>query len=287
MVLKLDPRFSIVWRDPFSMQFGIDPVRAVLREVSAAEERLIAALGPGISRSGLSMTAISCGVDEREVDGLLRRLEPVLLRSGPDPGRPPRTVAIAGVGPTVERIADTLVSAGVRVDVGASLPHSPCDFGIAVGHHVLDPESYGFWLRRDLPHLSVVFGDDAVSIGPLVEPGSTACLYCLEHYRRDADASWAAIAAQLWGRQATSETLLASIETTARVVRLTLGRLAGQRAGIATTGRIAVDSGQTTVREWLPHPECGCIDLSESRPGIDSALDSDRPTTGATVGARA
>ncbi len=285
MVLKLDPRFSIVWRDPFSMQFGTDPPRVVLREVSAAEERLIAALGLGISRTGLRMTAISCDIGEREVESLLRRLGPVLVH--PRAQRPPHTVAIAGVGPTVERIADTLVSAGVRAEVGASVPHSPCDFGIAVGHHVLDPESYGFWLRRDVPHLSVVFGDDAVSIGPLVEPGVTACLYCLEHHRRDADGSWAAIAAQLWGRHAASETLLSSIETTARVVRLALARLAGERARTATTVRIAADSGQTTVREWLPHPECGCIDLSESQPGSDSALDSARPTTGATVGVRA
>ena len=76
------------------------------------------------------------------------------------------------MGPTVERIATRSLSAGVRVAVGASTPPTTtCDLGIAVGHYVLDPESYGFWLRRDLPHLPVVFGDDSVTIGPLVEPG--------------------------------------------------------------------------------------------------------------------
>jgi bacteriocin biosynthesis cyclodehydratase domain-containing protein len=291
MVLKLDSRPAIVWRDPFSLQFGIEPVRAVLREVTTAEERMIAALGAGVSRSGLAMIASSSGAGEREVVSLLKRLDGLLVTPA-DPTPAPR-VAISGSGPTVERIADALAIAGVQVSVGGAIPDASCDLGLAVGHYVLDPDSYGFWLRRDLPHLPVLFGDDSVTIGPLVEPGSTACLYCLEHYRRDADASWSAIASQLWGRHSESETQLASIEVAARVARLAVRRLAGERASVATSIRLDVATGETTARTWLPHPECGCIDLpnnlsrpGEDRPGTGLARDSGRPRTVAAVAAR-
>ncbi len=295
MVLKLDGRFACVWRDPFSLQIGVDPARVVLREVSSPQERMIAALVSGVSRSGLEMIAGSSEADDQGVSGLLRTLKPLLL-----PDTPERTVArvsVVGSGPTVEHIAATLALAGVTVSVGSVAPE-PADLGIVVGHYVLDPDSYGYWLRRDLPHVPVIFGDDSVQIGPIVEPGRTPCLYCLEHYRRDADASWSAIASQLWGRRAFSETPLVAAEVAARVARMVVTRLAvgraHTRAMTARSFRLAVESGEVTRRDWMPHPECGCIavsadpvsadpvsadPVSAGRPGSGSAPDSDRPTT--------
>jgi hypothetical protein len=304
MVLKLDGRFACVWRDPFSLQLGVDPARVVLREVTTAEERMIAALGSGVSRSGLDMIAESSGASEQDVAALLRKLKLLLVPEAVEP--PAARVSIVGRGQTVERIAGILALAGVSVTVSATVTSEPTDLGIVVGHYVLDPESYGFWLRRDLPHLPVVFGDDSVQLGPIVEPGSTPCLYCLEHYRRDADASWSAIASQLWGRRAASETPLVSAEVAARVARLVLGRLESGRlesgrlesgrlesgrqsghrpgrAGAARSFRLAVDSGELTRRDWMPHPDCGCVAIpgisSAGRPGTDSAPDSGQPTT--------
>jgi bacteriocin biosynthesis cyclodehydratase domain-containing protein len=293
MVLRLDSRFAVVWRDPFSLQFGIEPARVILREVTAADERMIAALGGGVSRSGLDMIATSSGATEEDASALLRRLKPILLsRETPPPA--PR-VSIVGAGPTVERVASSLALERVQVSVRATPGDEECDLGIAVGHYVLDPETYGFWLRRDLPHLPVVFGDDTVTMGPMVEAGRTPCLYCLEHYRRDADASWSAIASQLWGRQASSETPLVSAEVAARVARTVLTRLArGPSSGRSMTARsfrLAVDSGEVTRRDWMPHPDCGCVavpsDFSAGRPGNGSPTGSGRPTTVAVSTSRA
>jgi bacteriocin biosynthesis cyclodehydratase domain-containing protein len=299
MVLKLDGRYATVWRDPFSLQIGVDPARVVLREVTTAEERMIAALGSGVSRSGLEMIAGSSGASEQEVSSLLRKLKVLLL---PEPTKhPDARVSIVGSGQTVDRIATTLALADVSVTVSATAVEEDSDLGIAVGHYVLDPDSYGFWLRRDLPHVPVVFGDDSVQIGPLVEPGNSPCLYCLEHYRRDADASWAAIASQLWGRRASSETALVSAEVAARVARLVLLRLEtgrpptrsmatrsmATRSMAARSFRLFVESGEVTRRDWMPHPDCGCVTLSADRPGTDSAPDSDPPTTVSVSASRA
>jgi bacteriocin biosynthesis cyclodehydratase domain-containing protein len=273
MVLKLDPRATMVWRDPFSLQFGVDPARAVLREVSSSEERMIAALASGVSRSGLTMIAQSSGSDERVIENLIARVDALLV----DDEEPQiqKVVNIAGTGPTVDRIAETLVQSGVLVRVSVRASTEPCDLGLAVGHYVLDPDSYGFWLRRDLPHLPIIFGDETVAIGPLVEPGVTACLYCLEHHRRDADASWSAIASQLWGRVSASETPLVSREVAAIASRIIMTRLADKRVGVtvaaATSLRLSVDTGQSIRRDWMPHPGCGCIRL----PGVETAGDTE------------
>jgi bacteriocin biosynthesis cyclodehydratase domain-containing protein len=202
---------------------------------------------------------------------------------------PAARVSIVGTGQTVERIAATLALEGVAVSVSRTVTDDACDLGVVVGHYVLDPDSYGFWLRRDLPHLPVIFGDDSVQVGPVVEPGHGPCLYCLEHHRRDADASWSAIASQLWARRSSSETPLVSSEVAARVCRLVLDRLraAPQRGSAvqrnrtlsARSFRIDVESGEVTRRDWMPHPDCGCLELSADRPGIGSAAGSDQPTT--------
>ncbi len=84
MTLKLDPQFPLVWRDPVSLQLGIDEPRVILDDVSGAEERMIAALAVGVSRCGLSMIGIEAGATETDIGRLLARLEPAL-----EPAREP------------------------------------------------------------------------------------------------------------------------------------------------------------------------------------------------------
>jgi bacteriocin biosynthesis cyclodehydratase domain-containing protein len=296
MVLRLDGRFATVWRDPFSLQIGVDPARVVLRDVSTAQERMIAALESGVSRSGLDMIASSSGASATDVSALLRTLKLLLVADEPV-GIAPR-VSIVGAGQTVERIANTLALAGAQVSVSVRVAESAtedeCDLGVVVGHYVLDPESYGFWLRRDLPHLPVVFGDESVMIGPMIGPGSSPCLYCLEHHRRDSDASWSAIASQLWGRRARSETPLASTEVATRVARLALARLESGRPARRTMSarsfQLVAETGEVTRREWMPHPDCGCIAVPGNGilPGnigpSGFALSADPPETGSPRG---
>ncbi len=56
MVLKLDPRFPLVWRTPSSLQLGVDPAVVTLHDVSETTERLLAALVAGV---GLLLLALS------------------------------------------------------------------------------------------------------------------------------------------------------------------------------------------------------------------------------------
>jgi len=49
MLLQLDPHLPVVWRDPTTVQLGVDVVAAVLTEVDAADERLLSVLARGVA----------------------------------------------------------------------------------------------------------------------------------------------------------------------------------------------------------------------------------------------
>ena len=250
MVLRLDPRYPLVWRSPSDLQFGVDQVRVLLTDVSSAEERVIAALLRGISRSGLEMVATDAELPD--LDALLATLEPALLA----PAEPrAMTVAVEGSGPAADLVRARFEEAGIR-----SSP-SP-DLAVLIAHHVLSPDQHGHWLRRDVPHLPVVFGDQLVHIGPLIEPGSGPCLHCLERHRTDADPARPAIASQLWGRPSSSETPLIAGEVAAIVVRLGLARL----DGLPAPEELSLDAttGERHRRSWHSHPACGCGGLEEA-----------------------
>ena len=278
-MLKLDQRIPVVWRNPFDLQFGISPPRAILREVSPEQESVIAALRTGVTRSGLAMIARIAGMDDAQLVHLLAKLSRVIQHlpdaARADPASAPATAAsaaaltsasisVVGRGPTVHRIARSLGDSGHRVATSTGAPLHDADLAIVVGHYVLDPALYGHWLRRDIPHLPVIFGDNEVVVGPMIEPGSGPCLFCLERYRAEADPVWPAIAAQLWGRRSHAETALTSRETAVRVTRLVSRRLASGMAAAATSVHLDPNSGTARLVTWRAHPECGCIALSSS-----------------------
>jgi len=289
MVLRLDPRYPLVWRSPSDLQFGVDRAQVLLTDVSFAEERVIAALLRGISRSGVEMVATDA--DLPDLDALLATLEPALLApAGPRAMR----VAVEGSGPAADLARARFEEAGIRSSDGP-------DLAVLIAHHVLSPDQHGHWLRRDVPHLPVLFGDQQVHIGPLIEPGHGPCLHCLERHRTDADPARPAIASQLWGRRSSTETPLVAGEVAAIVVRTVLARLEGRPAPdrVTATAELTLDAatGERRLRDWYNHPGCGCSGLAEAatavRPESDSASVPLRapipigPRRGAAAAARA
>ena len=263
MVLRIDPRYPLVWRSPSSLQLGVaDPV-VVLHEVSGSDELMISALLTGVSRPGLAMIARGGGSDDAAATALLAAVAPALEPTAP---RSTHAVTLVGSGRTADRIAAMLAEEGVRVSIAhdaEAAAATACDLAIAVGHYVLAPQLHGLWLRRDVPHLPVVLSDTSTTVGPVVEPGIGPCLYCLQRYRTDADPAWPALSAQLWGRRSPIESTLVAGEIAGIASRAALTRLsAGHAASAHSSTEIDVRSGETTTRLWQPHPECGCTGVS-------------------------
>ncbi|MFM9877362.1 MAG: TOMM precursor leader peptide-binding protein [Rhodoglobus sp.] len=257
MILKLDPRYPVVWRSPSSIQVGVDPPVAVIDGVTAGQERLLAALAVGVSDAGIGIVTREPSEHSR---ALLDALGPAMAQPGP-PSTDSGVVAVAGSGPLATDLAHILGASGVRVltsERADALADAGADLAVAVAHYVVAPHLHSLWLRRDVPHLPIVFSDSAVRIGPLVEPGVGPCLRCLELHHRDLDFAWPAVATQLLGRRGGAESALLASEGASAAARLVLERLASGAAGASTSLRIDAATGERTLARWQPHTDCGC-----------------------------
>ena len=257
MILRLDPRRVVVWRTPRSMQIGVDPALVVLDPVSDGDARLIAALETGVTRAGLAVLAQAARVSDERVGQLLALLGPALTGTTPTEPLRPR-VAVVGRTAAAARIARVIAEAGHPVITAETGDHladdGAVDAAVLVSQHVVDPLEHLRWLRRDIRHLPVVLGELAATIGPLVVPGHTACLACVEQRRTAADSAWPAIAAQLWNTRAAADTALIAAEAGAAAVRM-LSRAGGQSL------RISAHDGERREHRWEPSPRCGCLGL--------------------------
>lgn len=266
MILRLDPRRPFVWRTPSSIQIGIDPVVVVLEDVDDGDARVLASLATGVTRQGLSVIGGAAGVDEARLDALVEALRPALEPARPAEGAQvqPATVCVIGSVPAAARIAGLLAAAGHRVLAATAhddLGTEHISAAVLVSHHVIDPFEHLRWLNRDIPHLAVVFGELAATVGPLVRPGATPCLACVEQQRTDADPAWPAIGTQLWGVPAAADTTLLATEAALETVRMLAERPEDQV-------RIDAERGERIRRRWDYSARCGCrgLELSLAAP---------------------
>lgn len=269
MTIRIDPRWPLVWRDPFTIQLGIDPPRVVISDVGQTEERLLAALAVGITRAGLDVIAER---DGHVVDAFLEAIAPALM--APTPGRTGASVALSGDGRFADECGRLLGEAGIRVvraHSPALLTETAPQLAVIVGHGVFPPETHAIWLRRDVSHLPVLFTDSAVQVGPTVEPGRSACLVCIELHRRDADPSWPAIATQLLGRAIRPDPPALATEAAAVATRAVLDRLEAGPTG--SPGVRITLQGERSILRWQPHPDCGCRGLSPTERGTGSGAE--------------
>lgn len=282
MMLRLDPRLPLVWRSPFGVQLGIDPVVVRIDNVTEGQERMLAALTVGTSAPGLAVVAGGRGSDAALARDQLLALVAPALEVAPQTAQ--GAVAISGSDTIVTAIAGLLAGHGIEVLTAtdaADLTDSTPEIAVVVGHFVLAPRLHAIWLRRDIPHLSVVVGDAASVVGPVVEPGVGPCLLCVELHHRDADAAWPAIAAQLLGRRSGVESTTLVAETAAAACRMVLARLRGPSGGgSARSVRIDGATGERRWRQWQVHPECGCGGIPDlETTANDPALSPARPET--------
>jgi len=266
MDIRLDPRLPLVWRDPHTLQIGTDRAVVVLSGVTSRHERIVSAIAAGLTREGPGEVARRLGCRAADVVEMVERLEPALLRSGP---RAAVVIHVSGASALADEIRSLVASVGVRAqpvdgDTAATTPRPT--LGVAVSDHVHDPVLTGVWLRRDVPHLSVVTGDRSTRIGPVVVPGEVACAHCLDLHRSDHDSAWGVIAGQLWGRPAVAPSLLATREVAALATRRIVARALGDPAcpPDAVIETLDADTGTVTRSTSRPHPECGCAILPRS-----------------------
>jgi bacteriocin biosynthesis cyclodehydratase domain-containing protein len=135
------------------------------------------------------------------------------------------------------------------------------DLAIVTGHQPPGPPS-GLMADR-VPHLAASASEAIGVVGPLVLPGRTACLRCLDHARADRDPAWPLILAQLATRQpdppACDAALAAAVAAQAAAQALAFIDKA-PLADAVTNGtlELVLPAWQWRRRTWRPHEACGC-----------------------------
>lgn len=113
-------------------------------------------------------------------------------------------------------------------------------------------------LRDDQSHLFVRTLGEGVVVGPLVVPGQSACMRCLDLTRCEADANWPLLVAQLPRIRTTPVPLLTHWAAAVAATQV-WAFLGGHRPeSFGSTIEITPDSYATRLRRWPMHPACGC-----------------------------
>lgn len=254
MFVRIDPSIPVVWRDSETVQFGLDPVYAHVGPLDITGARGIAELVRGTSLNRLA--AIVGG--ESAARSLMDSCGEVFHR--PARATLPR-LAVIGATPTADVIARTWAGATrstVVAESSADLDGTELDFVLLVSHFVVSPIDIQPWLGRDITHCAIVFGESSVRIGPVVVPGSSACIRCVELAHIDSDPSWSAVAPQMWRKSAAADSTDLAIHA------------AAESLGMYPMGggySVRID-GRTFSRAVSPHaihPRCGCQSLEENR----------------------
>lgn len=271
MGIRIDPTLEFVWRDPATVQLGVDPPRAVVPVPTTGEERFLSALRRETGRDALSGVAAAAGCAPEVAARVLGAASPAVVDVLPEPLA---RVEVHGAGAVPDALAEMLCGEGVTVartraprGGPVALPEQEPRLAVVVADHVVDPVLRAAWTRRGVPHLAVVVGDGCVRVGPFVVPGDGPCLQCVEYARADEDPAWPAIAAQVWGRPAAPLSPWRVAAVAAAATRLLVERLprATQHAG-ADQLVFARDDLSVSRRPVAPHPRCACRSL----PGTDS-----------------
>jgi hypothetical protein len=256
---RLDPALPLVWRSPNTLQLGgIRPV-AVIDEPGALESALLRTLAAGASRSTLHTIGAAFGGDGERVDALLDHLEPAFVGE-PTPAAS-GVVALAGPSELVDDLGTALLRLGHRPVTAADADPATTDAAVLLAARVVPPASYLRWLAADVPHLAVVLDERGAEIGPFVRPGSGPCVRCLHLARRDGDAAWPAIAAQLAVAEAPPHRGRARHEALALAASVVDDLLRAGRTALDAATVVVSDAPVPASPRPSPigmHPECGC-----------------------------
>jgi len=144
---------------------------------------------------------------------------------------------------------------------GGHPPRRPSLVILADCHRRELPET----LCRDrIPHLCASASEAIGVVGPLVLPGRSACLRCLDLTRAERDPAWPLILAQLTGRAAADpaacDAVLAATvaaQATAQAVAF-IDRGPAAVAVIGGTLELVLPGWEWRRRTWPRHDRCGC-----------------------------
>lgn len=139
----------------------------------------------------------------------------------------------------------------------------PPDLVLLTDATVADPVVSASLTALGVPHLLVHAAEGTGVVGPLVVPGRTSCLKCVDLHNTDVDPCWPALAAQLAAHPQPAD--LATAQATAafaagQALRFLHGSTAGHGDLPVWGAAVEIDvfTGRCARVEWRPHGDCPC-----------------------------
>ena len=184
------------------------------------------------------------------------------------PGREPPGAGSSGAGPGLAswppagriRLGHPGGDAPPRARRSGPAPGRP---DLAVLTDGYPPELPGTLVADAVAHLTAAASEAIGVVGPLVIPGRTACLSCVDLARSDRDPAWPLILAQASGRAsqpaACAAVLAAAVAAQATAQALAyIDQAAPGAVVINGTLELVLPDWQWRRRSWAPHPHCRC-----------------------------
>jgi hypothetical protein len=277
-----------LWRDKGTLQIGVDPRRARAVTGLGKAAAVVSLLDGSRETAEVVRAAATYGIRQEVVhrviellaaEGVLddfpaglRAALPDYLRAriGPelacaalayghgDGGAAVlarRRATFARVHGAVQRVAPEVRTA----DDARRLP----DLAVIAGRP--DPVLLAALVRDRVPHLAVHAEEAIGVVGPLVLPGRSACVRCLDLSRAARDPAWPRILAQAGGdcgspasTQACDTVLAAATAALAAAQALAFIDRACAPATANATLEVALPEWQWQRRGWPAHPACTC-----------------------------
>ena len=257
----LDPYLSMLWRGPATLQVGLDPDRAVaLDGVSAGLPELLGLLSEPSSAQIATEHSRLVGLDA-ELARAQALLSAARLLSTIDPQVAVSSawVEVVGSGPVAAQVVGSLRATGVgRCSVADEPTAGTPDLVVVAPDRGRGLSHADRLVGSGTPHLWAHLRDGRAVVGPLVVPGRTCCLRCLDLHRCDTDPAWPSLALAWEHAPALSPTrptvhLIAGV-----AVRQALRWLGGEPATVVDATLEEQPGGEVLRRPWAVHPACGC-----------------------------
>ncbi|MEL4151815.1 hypothetical protein MTQ22_00330, partial [Corynebacterium bovis] len=207
--IALAPGTAVVVRPGGHLQFGVHPDRAVVLPlpggVAAGQvARVFLDARTGHPHDALTRALAACGIGLPHATGIVGEL----LRAGVlHPREPRRDLALLGPTRPVDDLLRHLDALGLSATVvhpGAPAWATLDDTStvVLVGGLFPPADLTAELMRRRIPHVPSGVLDRRIIVGPLVTPGVTPCLTCIDHDLLARDSGWRMVRGQAGGRPA-------------------------------------------------------------------------------------
>lgn len=199
---------------------------------------LAAGVGAGLARAGIGTVRVVPDATASLTIDVAAGGEPEAGSSaGPVPGTVPSAVR---TGPVPQRARPDLVVLADSLVPDADLVSRLVTDGVA--------------------HLPVRLRDGAGLVGPLVLPGRSPCLRCLDLHRSARDPAWPRVAARLAGRSGTADQLCILATIAVGTAQALAALETGPTPPPALGATLSCDPAAARIvrQPWTRHPDCAC-----------------------------